>query len=297
MYIKFRNRFISVILVLAGRCSYSHGNGTVFINLEEPMFGITDTVKFGSEDGSGEGEITGSEDQGTALPHLVVADGNGHPCLLATLNATLQVYYRVPEVIVHETYIAFADIQLPVDVSAQGVCAPDASSLLLDWGNATFDVNMTFTRKVSEIKGENSTWSLTSISVTYNLSNTDIFKASTTKETVTVDRQRLSLFGTQVGNTHACDQDIDVQLGSIDRGVKLTFHNVNIAAFGVTSRKYPEGIDYCLKTDHYGPGEEILVPLTVASILSFFAVSIVIGYVITRKLIRIKEQNSYKQMA
>lgn len=49
-----------------------------------------------------------------------------------------------------QTYIAFAEIQLPEDVNARGVCGKNTSQLLLEWGNNTFHVNFTFTLNVSE---------------------------------------------------------------------------------------------------------------------------------------------------
>ncbi|KAH9509076.1 hypothetical protein Btru_048970 [Bulinus truncatus] len=289
------NLVICVIL-LSGVCKYSSCSKSILsYNSLSPE---NETIKFDTDEGSGEGEfitVSDHSDRDVFLPHLVVNDSSGRPCLLATLNATMKVSYRVPEVIVHETYIAFADIQLPEDVTAHGVCSANVSSLLLDWGNSTFYVNLTFTRK-PETTGENVTWSLTALSVTYDLSNTDIFKAASTKEVVTVDRQHLSLFSTQVGNTHMCDQDLSVQVGSNERGVTLTFHDVNIAAFGVTSSEYPPGTQHCSISDDSGPNEAILVPLVVASVLSVLAVSIVIAYAVTRRVTTSREQSSYKQM-
>ncbi|CAL1527601.1 unnamed protein product [Lymnaea stagnalis] len=208
----------------------------------------------------------------------------------------MQVSYRVPEVIVHETYIAFADIQLPEDVNAQGLCSDNVSRLLLDWGNKTFQVNLTFTRKDPDDESKNSTWSLAAIAISYDLSNTDVFKASTLDDIVTVERQHLSLFTTQVGNTYKCDSDVIVQVGSNERGVSVTFHDVRLAAFGVTSTEFPAGVELCSAADHASRHEEILVPLIVACCLSLVVVIIVIAYVISRKVQEAREQSEYRQM-
>ncbi|XP_059148206.1 lysosome-associated membrane glycoprotein 5-like [Physella acuta] len=241
------------------------------------------------EDGSG--EIDPAPDDSPPLPHLVVKDLTGQPCLLATLNATMQVYYRVPEGIVHETYIAFANIQLPVDVAAYGACAENRSSLVLEWGNRTFQVNLTFSKQETD---KNATWSMSDVSVSYDLSNTDVFKGASESGLVTVDRHHLALFTSGAGTSHVCQRDLSLQVGSTQRGVTLTFHYVKVAAFGVTSADFPTATVHCSEREERE--EEVLVPLVIASCLSLVVVIIVIVYVISRRIQARREQQKYRQM-
>ncbi|XP_012935898.1 lysosome-associated membrane glycoprotein 5 [Aplysia californica] len=229
-------------------------------------------------------------------PHLVVKDSDGNPCLLATLNATMKVSYRVPEVIVHETYLAMADIQLPEDVQAQGVCGENVTHLLLHWGNGTFHVNLTFTRKEPTSQQVNATWSMTDMAVTYDLSDKRVFPGASENEEVTVEKRGLSLFSTDVGVAYVCDREITTQLGGLERGVTVKFHELEIATFGLTSDEFPNAVEYCSERDDSGTDEDILIPLIIACCLSVIVILVVIGYVISRKVQEAREQSEYRPM-
>lgn len=253
--------------------------------------------------GSGEPEPTvlnttvfPNMDRSDQLPHLVVKDAARNPCLLATLNATMQVSYRVPEGIVHETYIAMAEIQLPEDVYAHGVCGENTTRLLLTWGNNTFHVNITFTRNEPVTEAANATWSLTGLAVSYDLSNKEVFPGSSETDTVTIERNHLAVFTTPVGYTHECSHPVKVLVGTNDRGVLVQFHDVKIAAFGVTSSEFPSDVSVCTQEDRSPVQEEIVIPLIVACCLSAIVIIIVIAYVISRKVQTTRDQSQYKQM-
>ncbi|KAK3780665.1 hypothetical protein RRG08_028113 [Elysia crispata] len=227
---------------------------------------------------------------------LVVNSKSGQPCLLAALNATIQVSYKVLEGIVHESYVTTEDIQLPEDVTAQGVCGENRSHLLLEWGNGTFHLNLTFSLKESNLALQNSTWSLTAISVSYDLSNSEVFPASSEASLVTYEKSDLSLFTTELGHAYACDRDITVIVGTVDKGVVVKFHNIKLAAFGVTSSEFPDATDYCTSKGDADNPENVLVPLIVACCLSAVVIIIVIGYVISRVIQRKREQSDYRAM-
>ncbi|GFN82376.1 hypothetical protein PoB_000888200 [Plakobranchus ocellatus] len=227
---------------------------------------------------------------------LVVRSRTGQPCLLAALNATIQISYKVLEGIVHERYVSTEDIQLPEDVRAEGVCGTNQSQLLLDWGNGTFHLNLTFSLQEPSSPSLNSTWSLTAISVSYDLSNSLVFPAASEATLVTAERSDLSLFTTEVGQTYSCQRDVTVQVGTEDEGIDVNFHNVLLAAFGVTSTDFPNEINTCAEKDSSEDSEDILIPLIVACCLSAIVIIIVIGYVISRIIQRKKEQSDYRAM-
>ena len=49
-----------------------------------------------------------------------------------------------------QNYLATADVQVPADVRAQGVCGQNVSYLALNWGNDTLQVSLTFTKQVGK---------------------------------------------------------------------------------------------------------------------------------------------------
>ncbi|BFZ07630.1 hypothetical protein BsWGS_10669 [Bradybaena similaris] len=304
---------VLVLAVVLSTVQLSFKPGGVWCKLlnsnqdDDPSYQQSTADPFGlneSDNGSGDPEPTSlnttvypSEDRADTLPHLVVTDAEKKPCLLATLNATLQVSYRVPEGIVHEMYIALAEIQLPVDVRAQGVCGVNTTRLLLTWGhNNTFHVNITFTRHEPVTESANATWSLTALAVSYDLSNKAIFPGSSETDTVTVERSHLALFSTPVGHTHVCSQPVKIAVGPTDRGVLVNFHDVEIAAFGVTSSEFPPEVTVCSHDDDAHVEEEIIIPIIVACCLSAMVVIVVIAYVISRKVQASRDQSHYKQM-
>uniref|UniRef100_A0A0B6Z7D3 Lysosome-associated membrane glycoprotein 5 n=1 Tax=Arion vulgaris TaxID=1028688 RepID=A0A0B6Z7D3_9EUPU len=268
----------------------------------DPASMSTDSIfsQFGQDEGSGEVQPTVSNttdgNETNTLPHFVVKDASGNPCFLATLNATLQVSYRVAEGIVHEAYIALAEIQLPEDVKAKGICGQNTTRLFLEWGNGTFHINITFTINGQKTETENATWSLTDLSVSYDLSNHHVFPGTSETDVVTIQRDNLALFTTPVGYTHVCDQNMKVSVGPNERGVTVNFHEVKIAAFGVTSSEYPPDVKVCPENVEAADNDEILVPLIVACCLSAVVVIIVIAYVIKRKIQTTRDQTDYKQM-
>ncbi|RUS83642.1 hypothetical protein EGW08_008610, partial [Elysia chlorotica] len=143
---------------------------------------------------------------------------------------------------------------------------------------------------------ENSSWSLTDISVSYDLANTVVFPAASEAALVTYEKSDLSLFRTKLGHTYACDRDVAVVVGSVDKGVVVKFHNVKLAAFGVTSADFPDETDHCAAEGDLNSSENVLVPLIVACCLSAVVVIIIIGYVISRTIQRRREQSDYRAM-
>lgn len=227
---------------------------------------------------------------------LVVSSKLGQPCLLAALNATIQISYKVLERIVHESYVSTEDIQLPEDVTAHGVCGANQSHLLLEWGNGTFHLNLTFSLKEPKVASENSTWSMTAISASYDLANSEVFPAASEASVITYEKSGLSLFNTSLGHTFQCDRDITVHVGPEDKCVTVKFHNVKLAAFGVTSTEFPDVTDTCAEKGTSDETENVLVPLIVACCLSAIVIIIVIGYVINRTIQKRREQSEYRAM-
>ncbi|GFR73338.1 lysosome-associated membrane glycoprotein 5 [Elysia marginata] len=281
-----------VVLVLSvffmALADAAHSNTT---NVEESPFSVNSTVEdiFNVS-------IAHTEIDANYSHILVVSSKSGQPCLLAALNATIQISYEVLEVIVHESYETTEDIQLPEDVSAHGVCGGNQSHLLLEWGNGTFHLNLTFSIKESDLVSENRTWSMTAISVSYDLDNLKVFPAASEASVMSYEKSGLTLFTTELGRTYACDRDVTVQVGPEDKGVTVNFHNVKLAAFGVTSSEFPSVTDDCAAEGDSNDSEDVLVPLIVACCLSAIVIIIVIGYVINRTIQRRREQSDYRAM-
>jgi len=240
--------------------------------------------------------ITSGEE---TAPHLVVTDSSGQPCLLATLNATLKVSYRVYEYMIHQNYLATADVQVPADVRAQGVCGQNVSYLALNWGNDTLQVSLTFTKQNSENPDVNSTWSLTGLSVSYNLSNTHVFPCAADNGIMTVKSNKLILFKAPVGVAYECTDDLTVPLGDSEVGVRVLFHNIKVATFNVSSEEFPSRVQRCqIEAEHDSDEINYLMPIYVAAFLVSFSVIIVIAYVIINKRRdqKARDQSLYRPM-
>lgn len=250
-------------------------------------------------------ELVGEEVNGTEeFPHIVVYNRFDEPCLLANINATLRISYRVRPEAVQETYIAISDISLPDHTEADiiGECGRghDAITLNYDWDNSTFQVVMTFSLQelTPEMEAENETavWTLSDLQIHFDLSNEEAFPGAKESNVVSVSRHGLSLFETPEDHTMLCEREIRVQVGEDEPGVDLIFNNVEIAAFGVVSEEFPEAFVECQDKSFMRPDDDIVVPLIVACSLSLVVVLVVVAYAISRKIQEARDQSQYKPM-